>query len=89
MIVTLKWSKALSVGNNKIDQQHKKLFSIINDLINIHQQNMTCLTEWALYPLLLIRCWDHIPFSTLHVPRLHPNVCAITINYHFSIQNYF
>ena len=39
MIVRLKWTKALSVGDDKIDQQHRGLFSIVNDLINIHSQS--------------------------------------------------
>jgi len=38
MIVKLKWSKALSVGNPEIDKQHRELFSIVNDLIKVHNQ---------------------------------------------------
>ena len=38
MIIKLKWSKAISVGIDVIDQQHQKLFSIVNDLIKVHQQ---------------------------------------------------
>ena len=36
MIVKLKWSKSLSVGIDKIDREHKELFSIVNDLLQIY-----------------------------------------------------
>ena len=38
MKITLKWSKSISVGIEEIDQQHRDLFSIINDLIHIYKQ---------------------------------------------------
>jgi len=30
---TMKWSESISVGNNLIDEQHKKLFKLTNNLI--------------------------------------------------------
>ena len=38
MVLRLEWTPKISVNNEKIDNQHKKLFSIINKLITIREE---------------------------------------------------
>jgi len=38
MVLRLEWTPKISVNNEKIDNQHKKLFSIINKLATIKKE---------------------------------------------------
>jgi len=38
MVLRLEWTPKISVNNEKIDNQHKKLFSIMNNLITIKKE---------------------------------------------------
>jgi len=40
MVLRLEWTPKISVNNEKIDNQHKKLFSIINKLVTIKKEKI-------------------------------------------------